>query len=136
RTIAADLLVPAAGSYVIDAGIAAGLDVSVIAEAANVATSADAEAALAARGVAVVPDFIANMATNAWWWWILTGDIALTCKAAFARTDELMHALVGEAITRTDPGRPLRDAAMAMARERMDRAIADAAASGAPSGVG
>ncbi|MGH2857039.1 MAG: Glu/Leu/Phe/Val dehydrogenase dimerization domain-containing protein, partial [Solirubrobacteraceae bacterium] len=42
RTIAADLLVPAAGSYVIDAGIAAGLDVSVIAEAANVATSADA----------------------------------------------------------------------------------------------
>ena len=127
REIAADLLVPAAASYAIHTEIAAGLDVSVIAEAANLATSAEAEASLAARGVAVVPDFIANMATNAWWWWILTGDVELTCEAAFVRTDALMRKLVGEAVARSESGQPLRHAATAMAQERMERAVADAA---------
>ena len=34
-----------------------------------------AEEKLYARGVTVIPDFVANVATNAWWWWTLFGDI-------------------------------------------------------------
>ncbi|HLH65113.1 MAG TPA: Glu/Leu/Phe/Val dehydrogenase dimerization domain-containing protein [Solirubrobacteraceae bacterium] len=124
RTLHADVLVPAAASYAIDEQTAQRLDVSVVVEAANVATAPEAEQLLAARGTPVVCDFIANLATNAWWWWILEGEIQLTCEAAFERTDELMRELVGEAFERTEPGRPLRAAGHAMARERMCAAIA------------
>lgn len=118
RSTPCDLLVPAATSYVIDAELAATLPVRVIAEAANVATSAPAEAVLARRGIDVVPDFIANMATNAWWWWVLSGDIEPTREAAFERVQTVMEHLVDEAIRRTSPGQPLRAAALVMAQER------------------
>ena len=35
----------------------------------------EAEEQLRARGVTVVPDFLANSATNAWWWWVTFGDV-------------------------------------------------------------
>ncbi len=31
-------------------------------------TLPDAEEATLARGIPVVPDFVANVMTNAWWW--------------------------------------------------------------------
>ncbi len=116
--LSCDLFVPAATSYVIHAGIAAHLPASLVVEAANVATSADAEAILARRGIPVVPDFIANMATNAWWWWLLSGDIAPTVPAAFAQIDAVMDPLVAEALERSPQGQPLRAAALEMAHER------------------
>jgi glutamate dehydrogenase (NAD(P)+) len=116
--LACDLLIPAAVSYAIDAGVARSVSAKVIAEAANAAVTADAEASLAARGVCVVPDFIANMATNAWWWWVMCGEIEPTCEAAFAKVEAIMAALVREALDRTPFGRPLREAATQMAWER------------------
>ena len=122
----ADVVIPAAISYVIDAPVAASLPAALVVEAANVATLPDAEAELASRGVPVVPDIIANLATNAWWWWTLFGDVDPTPAAAFARVDETIGGLVDEAFRRTASGQPLRTAALAMAQERSEAAAAGA----------
>ena len=74
----------------------------------------------------MVPDFIANMATNAWWWWTLFGDIEPTAEASFVRIRELLSGLVEEAYTRAERDSvTLRDVGLEMARER-SRAAASA----------
>ncbi|MFC3894609.1 Glu/Leu/Phe/Val dehydrogenase [Lentzea rhizosphaerae] len=55
-----DVLVPAALQDVIDADLAGELDTTLVVEGANLPTSAAAQEVLAARGITVVPDFIAN----------------------------------------------------------------------------
>ena len=117
----AELLVPAAISYVIGAQEAERVRARVIAEAANVPTSAAAERRLAERGVIVVPDFVANLAANAWWWWTLTGDIRPERDAAFAKIAATMRRLVGELLARsTEQGILPREAAIAMASENLE----------------
>jgi glutamate dehydrogenase (NAD(P)+) len=97
----------------------------VVAEAANVATLPEAEPRLAARGVVVVPDFVANLATNAWWWWTLFGDIAPEREPAFAKIAATMRRLVGELLDRAEAGGILpRAAAEAMAAENLERLAA------------
>ncbi len=113
-----DVLVPAAASYVIDRAIAEESEAVLVVEAANVATLPDAEARLAARGIPVVPDFIANLATNAWWWWTLFGDLEPTVQEAFAMIDETMSGLVQEAFDRAAPSEALRAVAIQMADDR------------------
>jgi glutamate dehydrogenase (NAD(P)+) len=56
----ADILVPAATQDVVDADLARDLDVLLVVEGANLPLTADAREVLAARGITVVPDFIAN----------------------------------------------------------------------------
>jgi len=56
----ADVLVPAATQDVVDAALATDLRFRLIVEGANLPITPDAQRLLAARGVAVVPDFIAN----------------------------------------------------------------------------
>ncbi|RAS61238.1 glutamate dehydrogenase/leucine dehydrogenase [Lentzea atacamensis] len=55
-----DVLVPAAMQDVIDADLAGELDTTLVVEGANLPTSVAAQEVLAARGITVVPDFIAN----------------------------------------------------------------------------
>ncbi|WP_263247929.1 Glu/Leu/Phe/Val family dehydrogenase [Saccharopolyspora rosea] len=55
-----DVLVPAAGQDVIDEALAAAVRAEFVVEGANLPTTPGARALLAARGVTVVPDFIAN----------------------------------------------------------------------------
>jgi glutamate dehydrogenase (NAD(P)+) len=55
-----DVLVPAAMQDVIDADLAGELDATLVVEGANLPTSVAAQEVLAARGITVVPDFIAN----------------------------------------------------------------------------
>ncbi|WP_243787896.1 Glu/Leu/Phe/Val dehydrogenase [Saccharopolyspora gloriosae] len=55
-----DVLIPAAGQDVLGERVAAGVRADIIVEGANLPTTPGARAALAARGVTVVPDFIAN----------------------------------------------------------------------------
>lgn len=55
-----DVLIPAAGQDVLGARVAAEVRAEIVVEGANLPTTPDARAALAARGVTVVPDFIAN----------------------------------------------------------------------------
>jgi glutamate dehydrogenase (NAD(P)+) len=118
----AELLVPAAMSYVIGAEEAERVGARLIVEAANVATRPDAERLLAARGVVVVPDFVANLATNAWWWWTLFGDVPPETEPALAKIAATMRRLVGELLERAETGGMLpRAAAIAMAEENLAR---------------
>jgi glutamate dehydrogenase (NAD(P)+) len=55
-----DVLVPAALQDVIDADLAGRVQASLVVEGANLPTSPEAQRVLAARGITVVPDFIAN----------------------------------------------------------------------------
>jgi glutamate dehydrogenase (NAD(P)+) len=118
----AEVLVPAAMSYVIDVPAAERVRAGVVVEAANVATLPAAERRLAERGVVVVPDFVANLATNAWWWWTLFGDVPPEREAALAKVSATMRRLVGELLERADAGGILpREAATAMAAENLER---------------
>jgi glutamate dehydrogenase/leucine dehydrogenase len=58
--IPCDIWIPAARPDVIHEGNVGRLSARLVAEGANIPASAEAEAALAARGVLVLPDFIAN----------------------------------------------------------------------------
>lgn len=71
----ADVLIPAAVSYSITPDNCDRITASLIVEAANMPVLPAAEESLLARGVTVIPDFLANSATNAWWWWVTFGDV-------------------------------------------------------------
>jgi glutamate dehydrogenase (NAD(P)+) len=122
-TVPADILVPAAMSYVLtEENLAGATGRLVVVEGANNPTLPAAEAALTAAGVPVVPDFLANHATNAWWWWVVFGDIAPTAEASFAKIGATMRRLVGAAFdAAAASGRPLRAAALELARDNADR---------------
>jgi len=117
----AELLVPAATSYVIGAAEAERVRARLIVEAANVPTLPDAERRLAERGVVVVPDFVANLATNAWWWWTLFGDVPPERDPALAKIATTMRRLVTELLERSSADGSLpREAATAIARENLE----------------
>ncbi|MDT9689985.1 Glu/Leu/Phe/Val dehydrogenase dimerization domain-containing protein [Streptomyces sp. P9(2023)] len=116
----AEVLVPAAVSYAIDAGNQAGITARWIVEAANMPVLPDAEELLAARGVTVLPDVVVNSATNAWWWWTLFGDIGADPDEAFAHIRTAMRALVGRVLDRAEAdGSGPRAAAHALVEERL-----------------
>jgi glutamate dehydrogenase (NAD(P)+) len=98
----ADVLVPAAMSYVITGDDVERIRASIVVEAANVATLADAEAALGERGVIVVPDFVANCGTNQWWWWVCYGDVEPTAESAFAMLSGRMRPVVHRVLERAE----------------------------------
>ncbi|MFF7177731.1 Glu/Leu/Phe/Val dehydrogenase dimerization domain-containing protein [Streptomyces sp. NPDC008121] len=115
-----DILVPAAVSYAIDAGNQRLVRARWVVEAANMPVLPEAEEALAARGVVVLPDVVVNSATNAWWWWTLFGDIGADAEEAFAHTRRAMRSLVGRMLDRAEvDGTPPRAAAHALAEERL-----------------
>jgi glutamate dehydrogenase (NAD(P)+) len=121
----ADVLVPAAMSYVITPDIVDRISARIVVEAANVATLLDAEEALRARGVVVVPDFVANCGTNQWWWWICYGDVEPTATSAFSMLSARMRPLVRQVLERADAqGVSARTAATEVSRDK--RAVLDA----------
>ncbi|MFG3547762.1 Glu/Leu/Phe/Val dehydrogenase dimerization domain-containing protein [Streptomyces sp. NPDC047725] len=116
----ADVLVPAAVSYAIDARNQAAVTARWIVEAANMPVLPDAEELLAARGVAVLPDVVVNSATNAWWWWTLFGDIGPDADEAFAHIRRSMRALVEQVLTRAErDGTSPREAAHGVVADRL-----------------
>ena len=119
-TIPTDVLVPAAVSYCITAENEHQIAATLIAEAANMPILPEAEERLIARDIQVVPDFVANSATNAWWWWTLFGDVDADVDNAFAKTRAEMRAIVTAVIERADrTGASLRSAALATTAERL-----------------
>lgn len=112
--VPADLLVPAAMSYVIGPTETARVRARIVVEGANLPTLPEAEALLIGRGIPVVPDFLANVMTNAWWWWVVFGDIEPTAEAAFAKISSTMRRLAG-AITGESADLSLRKSALALA---------------------
>jgi glutamate dehydrogenase (NAD(P)+) len=97
-----DVLVPAAVSYCITPDNQARVRARSVVEAANMPTLPEAEAALRGRGVEVIPDFVANSATNAWWWWTLFGDIAADASESDAKVRTSMRRLVDEMLDQAD----------------------------------
>ncbi|MGW4054109.1 Glu/Leu/Phe/Val dehydrogenase dimerization domain-containing protein [Streptomyces sp. NPDC004779] len=116
----AEVLVPAAVSYAIGAADQERIRARWIAEAANMPVLPEAEAALAARGVTVLPDVVVNSCTNAWWWWTLFGDVEADADQAFARVRGAMRALTGAVLDRAEADGVLpRAAAHALVAERL-----------------
>ncbi|MGH9303148.1 MAG: Glu/Leu/Phe/Val dehydrogenase dimerization domain-containing protein [Acidimicrobiales bacterium] len=119
-SVDADVLVPAATSDCIDIDNQSGVRARLIVEAANLPVTPEAEAALVERGVVVIPDIVANSATNSWWWWTLFGDIAPSVEASLDKIDERMRALVTEMLSRAaDRGCTPRQAALDLALEQV-----------------
>ncbi|MGC5616734.1 Glu/Leu/Phe/Val dehydrogenase dimerization domain-containing protein [Georgenia sp. Z1491] len=94
--VAADVLVPAAVSYAIRADNADRVAARVVVEAANAGLTPDAEATLTARGIPVVPDFVANAGAAAWAWWLLQGQVGTDPADSFDRLGTEMRAKVGQ----------------------------------------
>ncbi|MFF3162054.1 Glu/Leu/Phe/Val dehydrogenase dimerization domain-containing protein [Streptomyces sp. NPDC003273] len=116
----AEVLVPAAVSYAVDAAGQERVTARWIAEAANMPVLPEAERLLAARGVTVLPDVVVNSATNAWWWWTLFGDIGPAAEEAFAHVRRSMRALTGLVLDRAlADGTTPRAAAHALAADRL-----------------
>ncbi|MGY0490433.1 Glu/Leu/Phe/Val dehydrogenase dimerization domain-containing protein [Streptomyces sp. WG-D5] len=116
----ADVLVPAAVSYAIDAANQERITACWIVEAANMPVLRDAEALLSARGITVLPDVVVNSGTNAWWWWTLFGDIGADADEAFAYTRRSMRALIDQMLARAEgDGTTPRAAAHAIVADRL-----------------
>ena len=114
-----DIVVPAALSYVITAENVAGIAASVVVEAANAATTVDAELDLTARGIAVIPDFVANAGAVAWAWWLLLGYVGDHYEESFVRLRTEMSAKVSALLGSWDPSTgPVRWAADVSVIER------------------
>lgn len=104
-----DILVPAAVSYAITAENCSQVTAPVIVEAANAATTADAELDLTARGIVVVPDFVANAGAVAWAWWLILGEVDERAETSFLRLGRAMTTKVSELLTDWSPSDgPLR----------------------------
>jgi glutamate dehydrogenase (NAD(P)+) len=101
-SIETDILVPAAVADAITAENVAEVSARLVVEAANIPTTREAEERLCERGVLVIPDFVANGGTNAWFWWILLGLIESSPESAFARIAETMRFTVAAVLTRAD----------------------------------
>lgn len=97
-----ELLVPAAISGCITTDNCDGIQAKLIVEAANLPVTPDAEALLTERGVEVIPDFIANSGTNAWWWWVLFGDVDGTWESSRLMLEKRLGALTSEAMKQAD----------------------------------
>ena len=116
----ADIVVPAAVADAISEANCERVRARLIVEAANIPTTPGAEAALFQRDIVVVPDFIANGGTNAWFWWLLLGEIDPTAEAGLARIAASMREVVPAALeSARESGRPAREAAAKLAFERL-----------------
>ncbi|WP_406457379.1 glutamate dehydrogenase [Streptomyces sp. NBC_00876] len=116
----AEVLVPAAVSYAVDATNQARIRARWVVEAANMPVLPEAEALLARRGITVLPDVVVNSGTNAWWWWTLFGDIGADADEAFAHVRHSMRALIDLVLTRAAAdGSTPRAAAHAVVADRL-----------------
>ena len=107
-----DIVVPAAVSYAITEENCLDIKASIVVEAANAATTEDAELDLAARGVVVLPDFIANAGAVAWAWWLLLGYVGENYEDSFDRLRAQMEYKISTLLGEWTPSSgPLRWAA-------------------------
>ncbi|WP_263247920.1 Glu/Leu/Phe/Val family dehydrogenase [Saccharopolyspora rosea] len=89
-----DVLIPAAVSFAITAEQVPHVAAKVIVEAANTPVTEDAEELLAARGIPVIPDFVANAGAAAWAWWLLLGRVDADPVRSFQVLREEMLAKI------------------------------------------
>jgi glutamate dehydrogenase (NAD(P)+) len=125
-----DVLVPAAVSYAITPDNTGDVRAGLVVEAANAATTPAAEDALAARGIPVIPDFVANAGAVAWAWWLLLGRVDADPVLTFTALRQEMLAKVAPLISAWDTERiPPRSTARQLA-DRQTSAYAAAEENG------
>jgi glutamate dehydrogenase (NAD(P)+) len=116
-----DLLIPAARPDVIRADNQATVKARFIVPGANIGITEEAEQMLYERGVLCIPDFIANAGG------VICAAVEFAGgrkRDAFAAIDEKIRANTAEMLQRGDRDRiPPREAAVRMARERVDAAM-------------
>lgn len=117
-----DLLIPAAVSYAIGEDRAPRVAARVLVEAANTPVTPEAEAQLAARGIPVIPDFVANSGAVAWAWWLLLGRVDADPVLSFSVLREEMLSKIPPLLARWDvEGTTPRVAAMELAELRTEQ---------------
>src|SRR5207248_3406605 len=117
----AEIVVPAAVADAITEENAAGVRGRYVVEAANIPTTEGAQQQLHERGVVVVPDFVANGGTNAWFWWVLLGRVESDPEAAFQMIRESMQRTVKDLLARSERDRVTpREAATALAERNLE----------------
>lgn len=120
-SVEAEVLVPAAVSYTLTDANVDDVRARLVVEAANVPTTAAAEASLVERGIPVIPDFVANTGAAAWAWWTLFGEISEDPPDAFARLRVDMGEVVAEMLAGASAGLGTpREVAASMSRRRLD----------------
>jgi glutamate dehydrogenase (NAD(P)+) len=125
-TLPCDVLIPAATGEVIDANNAADIRARIIVEAANHPVTVDADAALAARGVTIVPDILANAGGVIVSYFEWTQNIQQFRWSEERVNDELAERMISAYRQVRDSaasGTTLRDAAFAIAVARVAQAI-------------
>ena len=119
--IECDILIPAAAPDVIHGGNAGIIRTRLILQGANIPATAQAEDQLHARGILVVPDFIAN-----------AGGVIMAAMEHIGKSEQEAFAAISERIRKntrlvlekmTAEGTLPRAAADALARERVQRAM-------------
>jgi glutamate dehydrogenase (NAD(P)+) len=123
----ADVLVPAALQDVIDARTAAAVQAKIVVEGANLPTRPDAQRVLAARGVTVVPDFVANAGG------VVAAGFAMDARysafrpdpdAVFAAVSAKMRENTARVLAAArDRGTTAHEAAVALAQRRVRTAM-------------
>jgi glutamate dehydrogenase (NAD(P)+) len=125
-TLPCDVLVPAATGEVIDATNARDVRARVVVEAANHPVTLDGDAVLAERGIAVVPDILANaggVTVSYFEWTQNIQQFRWSEERVNAELEERIVAAYGAVRDRAAADVPMRDAAFAIAVERVARAI-------------
>ncbi len=122
-----DVVIPAALAGAIDAGVARRLSTKLVVEAANGPTTIDADPVLAARGIVVVPDILANAGgvTASYFEWAqnrqgYAWDEEVVAERLRAKMEEAFHAVWARA-SLLDVS--LRRASFVVAVERVAAAI-------------
>ncbi len=119
--VACEIWVPAARPDVITGDNVDRLNAKLVVEGANIPITADAENALHARGVMVVPDFIANAGG------VICAAVEYaggTETTAFQTIEEKVRRNTTEVLERASArGRPPREAAVEMAEQRVRKAM-------------
>ena len=127
-----EVLVPAAVVDAIDEANCDRIRARLVVEAANLPTTAAADGRLLARGITVVPDFVANGATNGWAWWLTLDQVGPTAADAFSRIDQVIPSVVAEVLeAAAGTGGGVREAARRVARARLDAFAAEHGVDGA-----
>ncbi|MGH4022898.1 MAG: Glu/Leu/Phe/Val dehydrogenase dimerization domain-containing protein [Pseudonocardiaceae bacterium] len=120
-----DVLIPAAISYAITRDNAPAVTARFVIEAANAATTPQAEAMLAARDIAVIPDFVANAGAAAWAWWLLLGRVDADPVLSFSVLRQEMLAKIPPLIEAWDTDRATpRATALRLADWQTERHLA------------
>lgn len=118
--VESDILIPAAIADVITTDNQAQVNTRLLVEAANIPCTEDAERSLAARGIPVVPDFIANAGAACGFGLLLTGQVDLDPAQIYDEVARRIRRATRAVLERWQrDGTPPRDAARALAERKL-----------------